>query len=517
MSFARVYGAQPALPKAHIVSIETDISRGLHAFSIVGLPDKAVEEARDRLSAAIKHSGFTSPKSTNKKIIVSLAPASLKKEGSAFDLPAALSYLAAAEDIEFDPEKKLFAGELSLDGALRPIRGVLSMALAARDQGFTEMYVPKENASEAALVGGITVFGAGSLLEIVNHLRAQEQVLKDDEEGFDRLGAFIKEPIEVAAPTYEILLEHIRGQTHAKRGIEIAAAGGHNIALSGPPGTGKTMLARALASLMPALSEEEVIEVTSIHSYAGVLETQVVTHPPFRAPHHTASYASLIGGGTIPKPGEVTLAHRGILFLDEFPEFNRDVINALRQPMEDRVVSVTRVRGQALFPASFTLVAALNPCPCGYWGTTRCTCNPAAADKYRRKISGPIADRIDMWITVGEIPPASLLGKNSDSTGETTAARDRIGKAREVQRVRFSRTRNTLLNSGMKAKDIEDLAQLSDAAGNTLTKAASTLRLSPRGFHRTIKLARTIADLDASQDIEERHRLEALQYRQRDI
>ena len=508
--FARVFAAQPMLPKAQLVSVETDLARGLHAFSIVGLPDKAVEEARDRVASAIKNSGLTSPKGTNKKIVISLAPAELKKEGAAFDLPVALSYLLASDDLDFDPAGKLFAGELSLDGTLSPIRGVLSIALLARDEGFTDIFLQEENAPEAALVSGITIRPVHTLADVIAHLAAGEKE--------SVIAPFVAPPrITPEDEEPEFTLSDIRGQESAKRGLEIAAAGRHNIALYGPPGTGKTMLARAAAMLLPPLSLEEVIEVTTIHSLAGILSNGPVFRPPFRSPHHTASYASLIGGGTVPKPGEVTLAHRGILFLDEFPEFHRDVVNALREPLEDSRVSVSRARGTAVFPANFMLVAALNPCPCGKYGTPACTCAVQAIERYRRKISGPVADRIDMWVRVGEMPPEKLAQHAPKNIEETKQAKERIAAARKLQEDRYQKSKNVSTNADMGPKEIESLAALSPKAEETLVEAARKMNLSARGYHRTIKLARTIADLAASETIEPTHMLEALQYRARDL
>lgn len=508
MNFARAYGAQPSLPRAHLVSVEADLARGLHAFSIVGLPDKAVEEARDRVASAIKNSGLTSPKSTNKKIVISLAPAELKKEGSAFDLPVALSYLLAAEDLIFDPIGKLFAGELALDGTIRPIRGALSIALLARDEGFTEIFIPKENANEAALVSGITIYPCGSLADVIAHL---------DEKNDFKIAAHHAAPFENTDEAFaKFLLSDIRGQESAKRGLEIAAAGRHNIALYGPPGTGKTMLARAAQALLPQLSESEMIEVTAIHSLAGTLVGTAMRRPPFRAPHHTSSYASLIGGGAIPRPGEVTLAHRGVLFLDEFPEFHRDVVNALREPLEDSQVSVARARASAIFPANFMLVAALNPCPCGKYGTRECHCMPAIVERYRRKISGPVADRIDIWVHVGEMSPESLRVADKRKDDETNVVRERIARARDKQRARFKDTKGVATNADMGPKEIESLANLTSKAEETLIAAARSMKLSPRGYHRTIKIARTIADLAESETIEPTHMLEALQYRARE-
>lgn len=506
--FSRVQSAQPALPHAHLVTVECDIIRGIHAFTIVGLPDKAVEEAKDRIAAAIKNTSHTleSPKRSNKKIVFSLAPAELKKEGAVFDLPLAISFLLASGQIKGVTESVLFAGELALDGTLRPIRGALSIAECAKRHNYDTLIIPKENCDEASLVSDVCVIGASHLREVIDHLTDTNKTLP----------RHVRERRTPTTFHEEVSLDDIKGQEHAKRALEIAVAGRHNIALYGPPGTGKTMLARAAASLLPDLTEDEMLEVTAIHSYAGHT-TGVVARPPLRTPHHTSSYASLIGGGAVPKPGEVTLAHRGILFLDEFPEFHRDVINALREPLEDMKVSVSRARGSSTFPAYFLLIAALNPCPCGKAGSTECVCMPHLIEKYRRKISGPIADRIDMWVHVGAMPLEVLTLHSRQSGRESAEARTRVARARAKQRDRFLRVQHAATNADMRPKDIEAFANLSKEAETTLLQAARTMKLSARGFHRTIKLARTIADLVDSSLIEHTHMLEALQYRQREF
>lgn len=503
MSFSKVYSAQTSLLSVTPISVETDISRGLNSFAIVGLPDKAVEEARDRVSAAIKNSGFDSPKSKNHKIIISLAPADQKKEGPSYDVAIALSYLLANKDINFDSEHKIFLGELSLDGKIRPVRGVLPIARFAKQNGYKELYVPEANVNEAALIDGIDIFSISSLSELIAHLSGKNRIPK----------AKVTQ-VERSLPKTNTDFSDIRGQERAKRGLLIAAAGGHNVAMYGPPGTGKTMLAKAFAGILPELSFEESLEVTSIHSVAGTLNETVIVHPPFRAPHHTASYVSVVGGGTTPRPGEITLAHYGVLFMDEFPEFERRVVESLRQPLEDRVISVARAKGTAHFPASVLLIAAMNPCPCGNFGFRgkECICTPSALARYRRKLSGPIMDRIDIWLEVDRVLPSDLSGESEGEKSEFF--RSKVRQARDEQQKRFSGNgRKIYRNAEMSARDLITFIPLEQKPRQTLDLAAERLGFSPRVYHRMIKVARTIADLEGSEQIENHHILEAVEYR----
>jgi magnesium chelatase family protein len=522
MSFAKVYSAQVNLLSGAIVTIEVDLSRGLHAFSVVGLPDKAVDESKDRVSGAIKNSGFKSPKAKNQKIIVSLSPADLKKEGPFFDLAIAVSYMLAAGDIKFNSEKKIFLGELGLDGTLRRIRGALPLVQEAKRLGFEEIYLPKENAVEAALIEGITIFGANSLKEVVEHIDETRRPPRSDQGRSTPPSQGERNKIP-AQPQTKIIYKKemrgadfsdIRGQEGAKRGLEIAAAGGHNIAMYGPPGTGKTMLARAFSQLLPDLDIEEVLEITGIHSVAGSTRGELVCSPPFRSPHHTSSYVSIIGGGTYPKPGEVTLAHRGVLFLDEFPEFEKRVVESLRQPLEDNIVSISRAKGTAVFPSNFILVAAMNPCPCGNAGSKKkaCICKPSDLDRYKRKLSGPIIDRIDLWVSVGNVDYKKLGGEGDGERSERI--KERIIKAREIQKARFQKLKRTIsTNSEMNVKDLGIMVNLGGKVRDMLDDSAERLSLSARAYHRVIKIARTIADLENSENVEENHILEAIQYR----
>ncbi len=498
MSVAQVHTVQPDVLKGTVVTIEADISRGLHAFSVVGLAGKAVDEAKDRVSSAIKHSGFQSPKSKNQKVTISLSPADLKKEGPLFDLPIAIAYLIAAGEIIENDTKRIYIGELGLDGVLRPIKGILNAVITAQASGYREVIVPVANAEEAALVSEIAIIPAHSLSEVIEHISTSETTLPT------------QPATKIADGWYEsaVTLEDIKGQESAKRALIIAAAGKHNVMLVGPPGTGKTMLARALRSLLPPLSREEALAVTAIHSLVGN-GLQISTRPPFRSPHHTASHTALVGGGTHPKPGEVTLAHHGVLFMDEFPEFERRSLDALRQPLEDKIVSISRVQGTAEFPADFILVAALNP----YRGTEDGTTNLARAmqETYKNKVSGPILDRIDLWIEVPHVPYETLTSLRK-TAGETEKARQQIVSARTLQQRRLRDT-VTNTNASMSARDIEKLIVLDSDVKDLLKTSSEKLNLSPRSYHRLIKVSRTIADLDDSSDIKTSHVLEALQYR----
>lgn len=578
MNISKVFSIQGNMLSGSVVEVEVDILKGLRAFSIVGLGDKAVDEAKDRIASAIKNSGFKSPKNKSEKVVISLAPGDTKKNGTQFDTAMALGYLKAVKEIDFDRDKSCFFGELGLDGSVRPIHGILPLIRFAKEAGFTEAFVPKENAEEASLISGIDIYGTASLRQIIDFINTKSDCKTDrgakrgvsDEPDIGvstgnnhllnhknkspKTLPLTKSPRTIwkyKKPKLLVDIADIRGQEHAKRGLLIAASGEHNIALYGPPGTGKTMLGKAFSGILPPLSKEDVFDVTSIHSVSGILETAVITHPPFRSPHHTASFTSIIGGGSNPRPGEITLAHKGVLFLDEISEFEKRTIDGLRQPLEDKSITISRVHGKQKFPSDFLLFATMNPCPCGYLGSKKkeCICLPHSISHYKKKISGPIIDRIDMWIEVAEIPHEKILKSETEKRTENKVEdkgrfndtehvqssicfderegiykntqdnprgsdyfQNMVMKIRHTQSERFGEIKT---NGKMSAKDIGKYIDLEPRVREILQKAGERLNLSVRSYHKVIKLARTIADIENSEEIKEEHVLEALQYRPR--
>jgi magnesium chelatase family protein len=500
----KIYSAQIGGLKAHPVTIEVDITPGLHIFAIVGLADKEVQESRERIGAAIKNLGALPPHKKSQRVIVNLAPADIRKEGPAFDLPIALGFLLASGQINFNPEGILFMGELGLDGTLRKTAGALSAAILARLAGFHSIFLPKGNGAEASVVEGINIFECENIKEIVEHLEGRQKIPPQKTISIEK----------IPEQNYEIDFADIKGQAQAKRVLEIAAAGGHNVLMQGPPGTGKTLLAKSLPSILPPMELDEAIEVTNIYSVAGLLKENMpfLRTRPFRSPHHTASPVAIIGGGQNPKPGEITLAHRGVLFLDEFPEFTRPVLEALRQPLEDRTITVSRAQGTITFPADIMMIASMNPCPCGNFGNPQkdCVCPPSQIAKYQRKISGPLLDRIDIHI---DVPNMDYEKFDSEPAGESSEeVRKRVAKARALQRSRFLND-GILTNSEMSLKHLKKHIRLSEPLKELMRWAAQTHSLSARSYYRVLKIARTIADLAESKEIERNHILEALQYR----
>lgn len=489
---------------ATLVEVEVDVSHGLRSFSIVGLPDKSVEESKERIEAAIKSSRLASPHNRTFRILVNLAPADVKKEGALYDLPIALAFLIASKQTTLNPEKKLILGELSLDGKLRPIKGALSFALMAKRHHFTHVILPKQNAKEASLIPGINIIGVESLAETLAYLENKKDILPAKPE----------EEILASLEKNQVDISWVHGQEYAKRALEITAAGGHNLFFSGPPGGGKSLLAKALPSILPRLSFEESLEVTKIYSIAGLLKEgqTMVSSRPFRAPHHIASEASLLGGGTPLRPGEITLAHRGVLFLDEFPEFHRDVLESLRQPIEEGKISISRAKNTLTFPSRFMLVGASNPCPCGYFSSPEksCTCSPSQVAMYKRKLSGPLMDRIDIFLEM----PAVKYEKLADTSAreESSAIREKIEKARAIQKERFAND-GILVNAEMQLPQIKKFCAHDEASQMLLKKYVDSGKLSARGYHRILKVARTIADLAQSPNILHEHIAEALMYR----